>query len=64
MLHWQGMVWDHLSNLAEEDVRALIVYLRSLPPVRKQVPAASPPSADDCSEYTFFLVPSSQPGCG
>ena len=64
VLHWQGMVWDHLSNLAEEDVRALIVYLRSLPPVRKQVPAASPPSADDCSEYTFFLVPSSQPGCG
>jgi len=29
MLHWQGMIWDHASELDEEDVRALIAYLRT-----------------------------------
>lgn len=62
-LHWQGMVWDHLSNLDEEDVRALIVYLRTLPPISKRVPAPHPPSADDCPEYTFHLFDSMEPGC-
>jgi hypothetical protein len=62
-LHWQGMIWDHLSNLDEEDVRALIVYLRALPPVRFEMPAVRPPAAVDCEEYTFFLYPTTTPGC-
>jgi mono/diheme cytochrome c family protein len=62
-LHWQGMIWDHLSNLDEEDVRALIAYLRALPPVRFEVPATRPPAAGDCEEYTFFLYPTTTPGC-
>ena len=32
MLHWQGMIWDHASNWDEEDLRALVAYLRVLPP--------------------------------
>jgi hypothetical protein len=32
-LHWQGMTWDHASNWDEEDIRALIAYLRAMPPV-------------------------------
>ncbi|MGH2400331.1 MAG: c-type cytochrome, partial [bacterium] len=63
MLHWQGMIWDHLSNLDEEDVRALVVYLRTLPPVRRQIPAARPPAPDDCDVYTFWLEQSVVPGC-
>jgi cytochrome c553 len=31
-LHWQGMIWDHASNWDEADVRALIAYLRAMPP--------------------------------
>jgi cytochrome c553 len=62
-LHWQGMIWDHLSNLDEEDVRALIVYLRTLPPVRFEVPATLPPAAGDCEEYTFFLYATTTAGC-
>src|SRR5215468_9693407 len=31
VLHWQGMIWDHASNWDEEDLRALIAYLRLLP---------------------------------
>jgi mono/diheme cytochrome c family protein len=62
-LHWQGMTWDHFSNMDEEDVRAIIVYLRTLPPIQNQIPDPAPPSADDCAEYTFFLVESLTPGC-
>ena len=63
MLHWQGMIWDHLSNLDEEDVRALVAYLRTLPPVRRQIPPARPPAPDDCEVYTFWLERSLTPGC-
>jgi cytochrome c oxidase cbb3-type subunit 2 len=62
-LHWQGMIWDHASNWDEEDIRALIVYLRGLPPVRHAIPAPRPPAPDDCSVYTFWVTPSRVPGC-
>jgi mono/diheme cytochrome c family protein len=62
-LHWQGMIWDHLSNMDEEDVRALIAYLRVLPPVAREAPAAQPPSSADCEEYTFFVETNDVAGC-
>lgn len=62
-LHWQVMIWDHASNWDEEDVRALIAFLRVLPPVRRAIPAARPPAADDCEVYTFWVDASSAPGC-
>jgi mono/diheme cytochrome c family protein len=63
-LHWQAMPWDQASNWDEEDVRALISYLRLLPPVRKQIPADRAPAPDDCEVYTFWTAPSRGPGCG
>jgi mono/diheme cytochrome c family protein len=54
-LHWQGMTWDLLSNLDEEDLRAVVAYVRALPPVKKAIPAARPPAPGDCEIYTFFL---------
>jgi mono/diheme cytochrome c family protein len=62
-LHWQAMIWDHASNWDEEDVRALIAFLRVLPPVRRAIPATRPPSADDCPVYTFWVDASATPGC-
>lgn len=62
-LHWQAMIWDHASNWDEEDVRALIAFLRELPPVRRALPAPRPPSGDDCEVYTFWVDASSAPGC-
>jgi Second Messenger Oligonucleotide or Dinucleotide Synthetase domain len=61
--HWQAMIWDHASNWDEEDVRALIAFLRSLPPVNRAIPATRPPAADDCEVYTFWVDASSAPGC-
>ena len=41
-LFWQGMPWDHFSNLDEEDVASVIAFLRMLPPVAQD--ASIPPS--------------------
>jgi mono/diheme cytochrome c family protein len=63
-LYWQGMPWDHFSNMDEEDVRALAAYLRTLPPIRYEVPLPAPPSPDDCKVYTFWVTPGNfKPGC-
>src|SRR5205809_446145 len=62
-LHWQGMIWDHASNWDEEDIRAVMVYLRTIPPVRPAVPAPRPPAPDDCVIYGFWVRPSAVPGC-
>jgi mono/diheme cytochrome c family protein len=62
-LHWQGMTWDQLSNLDEEDLRAIVAYVRLLPPVARVVPLPRPPASDDCETYTFYLEKSDQPGC-
>jgi mono/diheme cytochrome c family protein len=62
-LHWQGMTWDQFSNLDEEDLRAIVAYVRLLPPVNRAVPLPRPPAADDCETYTFYLEKSDQPGC-
>jgi cytochrome c553 len=62
-LHWQGMVWDHASNWDEEDIRALIAFLRTLAPVKNKIPADRPPAPDDCAVYTFWTSPSSTYGC-
>jgi mono/diheme cytochrome c family protein len=61
-LHWQGMTWDQLSNLDEEDLRAIVTYVRLLPPVNRAVPLPRPPAADDCETDTYYLEKSDQPG--
>ena len=62
-LHWQGMIWDHASNWDEEDIRSIVAYLRRIPPVRHAIPPVRAPSPDDCEIYTFWVSPSSVPGC-
>jgi mono/diheme cytochrome c family protein len=62
-LHWQGMTWDHASNWDEEDIRALIAYLRAMPPVNNKVPPDRAPAADDCDVYTFWTSESHMAGC-
>ncbi len=62
-LYWQGMPWDHFSNWDEEDIRAIVAYLRLLPPVTEPVPAYRPPAGDDCKQYTFWTSRNTEPGC-
>ena len=34
-----AMPWASFSNWSEEDLHAVVVYLRHIPPVRRQIPA-------------------------
>jgi len=64
VLVWQGMIWDHASNLDEEDVRSIIAFLRTLPPVERKLPRPTPPGADDCELAVFWLADDIlTPGC-
>jgi hypothetical protein len=54
-MHWQAMSWDILSNWTEEDQRAIIAYLRALPPVRGRVPAPRGPRSGDPLAAAFFF---------
>jgi len=49
--------------LDEEDIRALVAYLRTLPPVHRQIRPATPPSSGDCETYTFWVTRSDVAGC-
>jgi mono/diheme cytochrome c family protein len=63
-LHWQGMIWDHTSNFDEEDVHALIRWLRAMPPVKHAISAPFAPSEADCETYTFFTSVDRDPKSG
>ena len=63
VLHWQAMPWDHMSNWEEEDLRAILAYVRLLPAIDHAVPAPRPPSPDDCDVYTFWIASNTVPGC-
>jgi|SRR5580704_10099449 hypothetical protein len=54
---------DQLSNLEEEDLRAIIAYVRLLSPINRAVPLPRAPAADDCETYTFYLDRSDRAGC-
>ena len=54
-LHWQAMPWDIGSHWSEEDQRALLAYLRVLPPVPGTMPPARGPRFDDPVADSFFF---------
>jgi hypothetical protein len=52
-----------LSNLEEEDLHAIIAYVRLLPPINRAVPLPRASAAEDCETYTFYLDRSDREGC-
>ncbi|HSE05432.1 MAG TPA: c-type cytochrome, partial [Methylomirabilota bacterium] len=54
-MHWQAMPWDIGSRWSEEDQRALLAYLRALPPVAGTVPAPRGPAPDDPTADAFYF---------
>jgi hypothetical protein len=54
-MHWQAMSWDIVSNWSEEDRRALVAYLRALPPVAGRVPPPRPPAPADPPADSFYF---------
>jgi mono/diheme cytochrome c family protein len=63
-LHWQAMIWDHISNYNVEDQHALLAYLRALPAVDRSLPSPAPPGPRDCRGDTFWIATTNTaPGC-
>lgn len=63
-IHWQAMIWDHISNYDPEDQHALLAYLRTLPPVEKALPKPVVPQTGDCRGDTFWVGASNRDaGC-
>jgi len=56
-MHFQAMPWPIFSNMKESDTEAIIAYLRSLPPVRKRIPAPKPTDVEDytLSDHDFGI---------
>lgn len=52
------MPWPNTAQMSEPDLRALVAYLRSLPPVKHAVPKAQPPGG----EYAGPVIPFPEPG--
>jgi mono/diheme cytochrome c family protein len=52
------MPWPNTAQMTESDLRALVAYLRSLPPVKHAVPKSLPPGG----EYTGPVIPLPEPG--
>ena len=52
------MPWPNLTQLTDEDARAIAVYLKSLPPVAHQVPDLVPPGRPVAGSVVEFPPPS------
>lgn len=54
-MHWQAMPWDISSRWSLEDQRALLAYLRALPPVSGTAPPPRGPRVGDPVADTFYF---------
>jgi mono/diheme cytochrome c family protein len=61
-LYW-GMWYQSFANLSDEDVASVVVYLRTLPPVRNALPATRLP-ADEVIENAAYPRPITAPVAG
>jgi mono/diheme cytochrome c family protein len=50
------MPWRNLANLTPEDARAIALFLKSLPPIRNQVPGPFGPS-EPATVFVMKIVP-------
>jgi mono/diheme cytochrome c family protein len=50
------MPWQGYARLTDDDVGAIVAYLRSIPPVEHEVPAAVPPGRKAGNPYVYFGV--------
>ncbi len=50
------MPWQGYARMTEEDVNAIVSYLRSIKPIRHRVPASIPPGTRATAPYVHFGV--------
>lgn len=50
------MPWRSYARLSDDDVEAIVAYLRSIPPVEHRVPAEVPPGKKAVKPFVYFGV--------
>ena len=50
------MPWQGYARLSDDDVDAIVAYLRSIPPVEHRVPAAVAPGQNAVNPFVYFGV--------
>lgn len=50
------MPWQGYARMSEEDIVAIVAYLRSIKPIRYEVPASVPPGTRATAPYVHFGV--------
>ena len=51
------MPWPDFAAMTDDDVKAIVAYLRSVPPIRHAVPAVIPPGKPVTGAYLTFPPP-------
>ncbi len=62
--HLVVMSWPLYRQMTDDDVNAIVMYLRSIPPVEHQVPERVPPGTRAKTSYVYFGVYRSGPEIG
>ncbi len=52
----EAMPWQGYAKMSDDDVSAVVSYLRSIPPVRHEVPATVEPGRAASSPFVYFGV--------
>jgi mono/diheme cytochrome c family protein len=51
-----AMPWQAYAKLTDDDVDAIVAYLRSIPPIRNEVPEEVPPGVKAKNPFVYFGV--------
>ncbi|HTY93819.1 MAG TPA: c-type cytochrome [Steroidobacteraceae bacterium] len=62
--HLIAMSWPLYQNMTDDDVNAIVQYLRSIPAIEHQVPARVAPGTRASASYVYFGVYRSGPSVG
>ncbi len=62
--HLVVMAWPLYQHMSDDDVNAVVMYLRSIPPIEHQVPARILPGTRAPTPYVYFGVFRSGPALG
>jgi len=62
--HLVVMSWPRYQHLSDDDVNAIVMYLRSIPPIAHEVPIRVAPGTRATTPYLYFGVYRSGPALG
>ena len=56
-INYRAMPWAGFTNMSEEDIRAVVAYLRTLDPIRHKIPTPPTTPPIDIPEHAEMFLP-------